>query len=46
MWCFFLGRGSMLEFAREGAADVFEGYCDVGFFTASEQVILTLSTRK
>lgn len=27
-----------MEFHRDGAADVFKGYEDVGFFTASEQV--------
>lgn len=38
-----------MEFHRDGAADIFKGYTDIAFFTASEQVcrsILQPSSRK
>ncbi|CBJ25617.1 conserved unknown protein [Ectocarpus siliculosus] len=35
--------GSLMEFHREGAADVFKGYDDLAFFTASEEALLVRS---
>lgn len=34
-----------MEFHREGAADVFKGYDDLAFFTASEEVRVVFSAR-
>lgn len=34
-----------MEFHREGAADVFKGYDDLAFFTASEEVCVVFSAR-
>lgn len=35
-----------MEFRVDGAADVFKGYDDVAFFTASEQVSLCFARRE